>query len=571
MEKLDADHEHVEQIGPTCQEEQYDPVELADADTGGKVTTSTLAAVGFLGFTFQSSLTFTVLFVFPVITPIALELSGSTANSNWLASGWSLSGSIAFAIAGQLSDYLGRRWLILSGQIFLIVGHIIGATAQGLNQCIAAMVVLGLGTGTTFVLYPGISEILPNKNRPWGLAWTELNLLPFTTLAPFLARLLVQRASWRWISILDAITGAIAFVGTATFYFPPPRPIPDLTRWQILGQLDYLGIFLYTAGLTLFLLGLGWGGTAYRWDSATVLALLCTGGCSFLAMIVWDLFGWAQRPLFPLRLMRRFRSYTSLLLIIFVTGVVYFTLTALMPLQIQYTLTQDPITAGIYNIPGGFGGAAGGVLLGGLIARLRHVHWQLAAGIACQTIFTALQAVCRPDDVGMLLAFQFLANVPFAWITLACYVTAGLHVPQKNLGLALGLVGTSRFLGSAVGTTIYSQILNGKAATAISHNIGRAVDGLGLSSSEITKIIKALQMGTLARLSLDAATLEKVQSAYANSWSDAFRVTWLATIPFGVVAFVIALCVRDPSPLSTDETATHMVRERGKRGRRAEA
>jgi MFS family permease len=64
-----------------------------------------------------------------------------------MASGWSLGGSVAFAIAGQISDYFGRRYIILFGQALLVLGHILGATAQSVNQCIAAMVILGFGTG----------------------------------------------------------------------------------------------------------------------------------------------------------------------------------------------------------------------------------------------------------------------------------------------------------------------------------------------------------------------------------------------------------------------------------------
>ena len=96
---------------------------------------------------------------------------------------------MSFAIAGQLSDYFGRRYILLFGQLLLVIGYIVGATAQTVNQCIAAMVLLGFGTGsilhiflgnfvlscaagTTFVLYPGISELLPNKWRNYGLAWT---------------------------------------------------------------------------------------------------------------------------------------------------------------------------------------------------------------------------------------------------------------------------------------------------------------------------------------------------------------------------------------------------------------
>ncbi|KIW87897.1 uncharacterized protein Z519_11481 [Cladophialophora bantiana CBS 173.52] len=82
---------------------------LIDADVKIHVTKSTYLAVFFLGFTFQPSLTFICLFVFPVVVPIEMELQGSTYNSNWLASSRSLAGSIAFALAGQMSNYFGRR------------------------------------------------------------------------------------------------------------------------------------------------------------------------------------------------------------------------------------------------------------------------------------------------------------------------------------------------------------------------------------------------------------------------------------------------------------------------------
>ena len=137
--------------------------------------------------------------VFPILVPIAIELQGNTHNVNWMASGWSLAGSIAFAIAGQTSDYFGRRYILLFGQALLVLGHIIGCTANSVNQGIAAMVILGFGTGTTFVMYPGISELLPNKYRSIGLAWTELNLLPFATFGPLFSRLLLTNVTWRWV------------------------------------------------------------------------------------------------------------------------------------------------------------------------------------------------------------------------------------------------------------------------------------------------------------------------------------------------------------------------------------
>jgi MFS family permease len=44
---------------------------------------------------------------------------------------------------------------------------------------------------------PGISEILPNKYRGVGLAWTELNLASWAIAGTLLANALLTHASWR--------------------------------------------------------------------------------------------------------------------------------------------------------------------------------------------------------------------------------------------------------------------------------------------------------------------------------------------------------------------------------------
>lgn len=272
------------------------------------------------------------------------------------------------------------------------------------------------------MLYPGITELLPNEKRPLGLAWTEMNLLPFSTFGPLIARALLQNASWRWVYILGAITGVISFVGTFIFYIPPTKPLRDITRKQLLMELDYIGISLYTLGLTLFLVGLNFGGVSHPWKSAAVLVPLILGAFLFCLTFVYDFFGGPKRPLFPLRLFKKFRDYTSLLVIIFVTGLVYFSMTDIMPVQLSDMFTSDPIRAGLYNIPGGFGGAAGGAIIGSFIDKIKHVHLQLVFGIAMQTLFAGLFALITPARLGMTMAFQCFANIPFAWITLCCYV-----------------------------------------------------------------------------------------------------------------------------------------------------
>lgn len=93
-------------------------------DKHQKLPAKTWAAVFFLGFTFQPALAFSILGVFPIISVIATDIQGSTTNSAWMSSGWTLGGTIAFAIAGRVSDIFGRRYVLLFGQSLLIVSYV---------------------------------------------------------------------------------------------------------------------------------------------------------------------------------------------------------------------------------------------------------------------------------------------------------------------------------------------------------------------------------------------------------------------------------------------------------------
>ena len=53
----------------------------------------------------------------------------------------------------------------------------------------------------------------------------------------------------------------VDFVLLLIFYHPPPRPnVSGLTYRQIIGRIDFIGAILSIGGISLFLLGLQWGG-----------------------------------------------------------------------------------------------------------------------------------------------------------------------------------------------------------------------------------------------------------------------------------------------------------------------
>lgn len=59
------------------------------------------------------------------------------------------------------------------------------------------------------------------------------------------------------------------------------------SMWEQIKRQDYVGLFVFTAGLTLFVMGVSWGGSLYPWDSARVIATIVVGSCTLIAFVFY--------------------------------------------------------------------------------------------------------------------------------------------------------------------------------------------------------------------------------------------------------------------------------------------
>lgn len=187
-----------------------------------------------------------------------------------------------------------------------------------------------------------------------------------------------------------------------------------------------------------------------------------------------------------------------------------------------------------------------------------------------QTLFFGLAALITPHTLNWLMAVQCLAMLPFGWITLLCYTTASLHVPQRDLGVAIGLIGTFRSLGGSVGSVIFSSVFNQVAAKQIASRVARAAGPTVSGDPEaMAPLLEAVELSILGvpgqaasvSSSVSAQVFAKCVEAARLGYAYGFRITWLASIPFGVVALACAIAVRDPSKYFTNHVEVHLEKE----------
>jgi hypothetical protein len=320
--------------------------------------------------------------------------------------------------------------------------------------------------------------------------------------------------------------------------------------------------------LTVFLIGITWAGSAgHAWKSASVIAPIIIGFALLAACLAWD-FMVAKNPLFPLGLFLKVKEFTVLLVVVFVAGMVFYSMSAILPQMSLYVFTTNGIEIGVISIPNGLGALVGGWVLPTFSHKIRHFKIQIFVALVIETLFVALYAVAVPSHKAAWMAFQFFGQGCFIWITILCYVTASLHVRQKDLGIAAGLIGTFRSGGGSVGNAVFSTILNGVVGGQLGPRIAAAARANGFPASELGKLIPAVienGVGVPSVFNAIPAATPAVQAATATAFKEAYsyafqRVSY-ASVPFGVIAIIAAIFIKDPSMYLTNYTAVHMEKE----------
>lgn len=125
-------------------------------------------------------------------------------------------------LCGANSDLFGRRYFILSGNLLVLVGAVVGATSHHMRQSIVAHVLLGFGAGNCQLATFALPELLPNSWRHIGVVIAD-GVAFFPVIAgPVTARISIRHGDSvspsliAWIDMLIKSSGA-GDIGPSSF------------------------------------------------------------------------------------------------------------------------------------------------------------------------------------------------------------------------------------------------------------------------------------------------------------------------------------------------------------------
>lgn len=133
--------------------------------------------------------------------------------------------ALGAAVAGTLSDRIGRKGVILGAALLFIIGAVLSAVAHGLTVLLLGRIAVGIAIGVASMLTPlYLAEIAPARDRG---AIVSLN--QFCITLGILVSYLVGFGfagigdGWRWMLGLGAVPGLILAVGMLI--------LPESPRW----------------------------------------------------------------------------------------------------------------------------------------------------------------------------------------------------------------------------------------------------------------------------------------------------------------------------------------------------
>ena len=374
----------------------------------------------------------------------------SAEGLQWVVGGYALTFGGFLMLGGRLADVVGRRRMFVTGLVLLIGASMVGGFSQSGGMLIAGRVLQGFAGA--LVSPAALSLLLTTfkegrvRNRALGM-WAAVAAAG-ASAGLILGGLLTQELSWRFTLFINVPLALVAVLLSPVL----PAEVP---RRGAKVHLDIPGAVTLTGGVLALVYGVteASGGS---FTAARVVIALAVSGALLVAFVVVEKS--SRQPLLPGRLLRlpsvAWGNSVMVLMTIAVISVVFFN-----SLYLQQILGYSPIEAGLAWLPQTV-----------LIMVVSNLGARFAAKLGAGTLIAVGTLAIA---AGLLLFLRTTPGSGFLTVLIPAMLVTGAGmglgfvgvtmaattgVPDRDQGIASGLINTSQQVGTAVGLAILVTI-----------------------------------------------------------------------------------------------------------------
>jgi len=278
---------------------------------------------------------------------IAGSLSATVDEATWTLTSYLVSNAIILPLTGWLSNYFGRKRMLMMSVIGFTTASFLCGLAPTLSFLIFFRVVQGAcGGGLQPISQAILLESFPPQDRGKAMGFWGLGIVVAPMLGPLLGGWLTDSYSWRWVFYINVPIGVLAIIMTRLFVFDPPY----IRRRS--SSIDYWGIGMLALGIATLQIVLDKGQEKDWFGTHWITVVAVVAAASLITFVIYELR--VEHPVVDLRVFKNV-TYSTGVFLMAVLGVGLYGSLVLIPLVLQTVLGFPAFQAGIAMAPRGLG------------------------------------------------------------------------------------------------------------------------------------------------------------------------------------------------------------------------
>jgi EmrB/QacA subfamily drug resistance transporter len=376
------------------------------------------------------------------------DLHFSDSSRQWVITAYTLGFGSLLLLGGRLSDFFGRRRMMITGLIGFAVASAVAGAAQSFEVLIGARAIQGIFGA---ILAPAALSLLTTtftdqKERAKAFGVFGAIAGSGAGVGLLLGGFLTEYLSWRWCLYVNLVFSAIAVIGVMALVTTHPRSRP---------RLDIVGTVTGSVGLFAIVYGFSEADRS-GWGASTTVGFLAAGIALLIAFT--EIERRSKHPLLPLWIVAD-RNRGGSLLSLLLTSVGVFGVFLFVTFYVQQTLGYSPVQAGLAFLP-----MVGAIIVFSTVASTRLLSRfrgrLISAGMALAAIglvlFTGLDA--HSTYLANLLPGLVVIGAGLGLVFASAFNLATAGIDEDDAGVGSAAVNTAQQVGGSLGTSLLNTV-----------------------------------------------------------------------------------------------------------------
>lgn len=450
--------------------------------------------------------------------PVILsDLHGDQTAYTWVVTATLLATTISTPIWGKLADLSNRKVLLQLALVVFVLASAIAGFSQDTTMLITMRVFQGLGAGGLTALSQIVmADIISPRERGKYMGLFGAVMALGTVGGPLIGGFITDAINWRWNFFV-----ALPFAVVAIILIQKTLHLPVQKKRKV--SIDYAGIVLLSAGVSLLLIWVSLAGNDFEWASLTSAWMVGGAVIALVAFVIVEFK--ASEPIIPLTMFKN-TTFTLSVVASISVGVSMFGTSVFLAQYMQLARGANATQSGLMTIPMMAGLLIVSTIAGALISKFGKWKAIMVTGSLLQLVGLFFLGTIHYDTHFVLVSlYMFLLGAGLGMVMQNLVLIVQNAVTPAEIGVASSGIAFFRSLGGTIGVSVLGALMATKVVDLMGSKTAELQAALGALGDKGQEIGAALASGNIPSVhALPDSVRTIIESVYGDSVAHVFMI-----------------------------------------------